>query len=86
MQDELEFFQSWWKILKKYWNPPARHDRGRESTEFWAGIVNECLELPKKYKHNELFYPFACKMSLALIYEVSRRADELHEDENRKKK
>lgn len=78
MKDELEFFQTWWKVLRKYWHPPARHDRSKESMEFWKGLVAECRMLPEKYKGNELFYPFASKMSLELVNEVSRRADEIH--------
>lgn len=77
MKEELEFFQAWWKILRKYWNPPGRHDHGKAATEFWDGLVSECRILPENYKENELFYPFASKMSLALVHEISRRADEL---------
>lgn len=78
MQDELEFFQSWWKILRKYWNPPGRHDHSKASVEFWEGLTKECLLLPKKYVNNTLFYPFANKMSLELVNEIARRAEAIH--------
>lgn len=35
MEDELHFFQSWWKILRKYWNPPAVTDNSKQANEFW---------------------------------------------------
>lgn len=78
MQDELEFFREWWKILRKYWNPPGRHDHSKASTEFWEGLVRECRMLSRKYVNNKLFYPFAGKMSLELVNEIARRADEMN--------
>lgn len=81
MKEELDFFQSWWKILKKYWNPPAKMDDSKQANEFWQGLVEECRTLAKKYENNELFYPFARKMTLDLIDEVERRSEELHKRE-----
>ncbi|RKI44219.1 hypothetical protein D7V86_03830 [bacterium D16-51] len=75
MQDELEFFQTWWKILRKYWNLPAKEDRGQEANAFWNGLCDECRVLWRKYKGNTLFEPFARKMCLELIHEVQRRSD-----------
>lgn len=75
MQDELAFFQDWWKILRKYWNPPAKTDDSKEADTFWHGLIEECRTLPKKYEQNELFYPFAIKMCLELIDEVQRRSN-----------
>ena len=80
MDDELQFFQAWWKILRKYWYPPERHDHSKEATEFWNGFVHECRALPEKYKSSKLFYPFACKMCLELVNEVTRRSVELHKE------
>ena len=74
MNDELQFFQAWWKILRKYWNPPARSNQSQKANEFWDGLVTECKELHKKYEGNKLFEPFARKMVLDLISEVERRS------------
>lgn len=78
MQDELEFFQTWWKILRKYWNPPARKDKSQKADAFWNGLCDECRALWRKYERNNLFEPFARKMCLALINEITRRAVELY--------
>lgn len=75
MKDELEFFQEWWKILKKYWNPPAKSNDSKQANEFWFGLIEECRTLAKKYENNELFYPFAQKMTLDLIGEIERRSN-----------
>lgn len=80
MHDELEFFQAWWKILRKYWNPPAKANKSKEADAFWNGLCDECRTLQQKYEKNKLFEPFARKMCLELINEVSRRAVELHEE------
>lgn len=80
MDDELQFFHEWWKILYKYWNPPERHDHSKEANAFWAGLVQECRALPEKYEDNPLFYPFASKMTLELVNEVQRRAIEIHKE------
>lgn len=75
MQDELEFFQTWWKILMKYWNPPAKENESKEADEFWHGLCVEIMELNKKYLNNTLFHPFAIKMGLDLIDEIKRRSE-----------
>ncbi|MCI5500364.1 MAG: hypothetical protein MR384_07455 [Lachnospiraceae bacterium] len=41
MDDELQFFQTWWKILRKYWNPPEKTNRSKQADEFWDGLVDE---------------------------------------------
>lgn len=81
MEDELHFFQSWWKILRKYWNPPAVTDNSKQANEFWYLLDQECIRLSNTYKANSLFYPFAFKMSLELINEITRRSKELHKKE-----
>ena len=48
MDDELQFFQAWWKILRKYWNPPAKSNDSKQADEFWNGLVTECRALHKK--------------------------------------
>lgn len=78
MQDELEFFQAWWKILMKYWNPPAKENQSKEADVFWNSLCSEIRELNRKYQNNTLFEPFARKMCLDLLGEVERRAVELH--------
>ncbi len=81
MKEELEFFQAWWKILKKYWNPPAKDNESKEAEKFWKSLISDCRNLRKRYDHNELFEPFARKMCLDLIDEIDRRAVELHKKE-----
>ena len=81
MDDELQFFQTWWKILRKYWNPPVKTNRSKQADEFWDGLVAECRELHKNYENNKLFEPFAQKMVLDLINEIKRRSVELHKGE-----
>lgn len=81
MDDELQFFQQWWKILRKYWNPPAKENRSKQADEFWDSFHDECVELHEKYKDNKLFEPFAYKMVLELINEIERRSVELHKGE-----
>lgn len=80
MQDELQFFQAWWKILRKYWNPPAKTNHSKQADAFWNGLCDECRALWRKYEKNKLFEPFARKMCLELINEVQRRAVELHKE------
>lgn len=80
MQDELQFFQAWWKILRKYWNPPAKTNHSKQADAFWNGLCDECRALRRKYERNKLFEPFARKMCLELINEVQRRAVELHKE------
>ena len=81
MDDELQFFQAWWKILRKYWNPPAKSNDSKQADEFWNGLVTECRTLHKRYENNKLFEPFALKMVLDLISEIERRSVELHKEE-----
>ena len=81
MDDELQFFQAWWKILRKYWNPPAKTNRSKQADEFWDALVTECRALHKRYESNKLFEPFAYKMVLELINEIERRSVELHKGE-----
>lgn len=78
MHDELEFFQEWWKILRKYWNPPAKTNKSKEADVFWDSLCSEIRVLNRKYQSNVLFGPFARKMCVDLISEVGRRAVELH--------
>ena len=78
MDDELQFFQVWWKILRKYWNPPTKSDKSKQADEFWNGLCNECRALHREYEKNELFEPFALNMCLELINEVQRRSVELY--------
>ena len=80
MDDELQFFQAWWKILRKYWNPPAKSNDSKQAAEFWNGLVTECRALHKRYENNKLFEPFALKMVLDLISEIERRSVELHKE------
>ena len=81
MDDELQFFQAWWKILRKYCNPPAKSNDSKQADEFWNGLVTECRALHKRYENNKLFEPFALKMVLDLISEIERRSVELHKEE-----
>ena len=81
MDDELQFFQAWWKILRKYWNPPAKSNDSKQADEFWNGLVTECRALHERYENNKLFEPFALKMVLDLISEIERRSVELHKEE-----
>lgn len=74
MNDELQFFQAWWKILMKYWNPPAKDNESKQAVEFWYGLTRECMALHKKYESNKLFEPFALKMVVELIAEIERRS------------
>ena len=78
MDDELQFFQAWWKILRKYWNPPAKMDKSKQADEFWSSLVDEVKALHKQYEQNKLFEPFALRMCTDLIDEVERRSVELH--------
>lgn len=80
MDDELQFFQAWWKILRKYWNPPAKSNDSKQADEFWNGLVAECRALHKRYENNKLFEPFALKMVLDLISEIERRSVELYKE------
>ena len=80
MDDELQFFQAWWKILRKYWNPPAKSNDSKQADEFWNGLVTECRALHKRYENNKLFEPFALKMVLDLISEIERRSVELNKE------
>ena len=80
MDDELQCFQAWWKILRKYWNPPAKSNDSKQADEFWNGLVTECRALHKRYENNKLFEPFALKMVLDLISEIERRSVELHKE------
>lgn len=80
MDDELQFFQAWWKILRKYWNPPAKSNDSKQADEFWNGLVTECRALHKRYENNKLFEPFALKMVLDLISEIERRSVELYKE------
>ena len=66
MNDELQFFQAWWKILIKYWNPPAKENESKQAVE--------CMALHKKYESNKIFEPFALKMVVELIAEIERRS------------
>lgn len=75
MQDELQFFQTWWKILRKYWHPPTKTDKSKEADAFWKGLCDECRALRRRYEKNVLFEPFARKMCLELIDEVERRSE-----------
>ena len=81
LKTELEFFQTWWKILRKYWNPPAKRNQSKQANDFWNGLCDECRALHKKYESNTLFEPFARKMCLDLISEIERRSIELHKEE-----
>ena len=81
MDDELQFVQAWWKILRKCWNPPAKSNDSKQADEFWNGLVTECRALHKRYENNKLFEPFALKMVLDLISEIERRSVELHKEE-----
>ena len=81
MDDELQFFQAWWKILRKYWDPPAKSNDSKQADESWNGLVTECRALHKRYENNKLFEPFALKMVLDLISEIERRSVELHKEE-----
>lgn len=81
MNDELQFFQAWWKILRKYWNPPAKRNRSKQADDFWNGLCEECRALHKQYECNEILEPFARKMCLDLISEIERRSVELHKEE-----
>ena len=81
MDDELQFFQAWWKILRKYWNPPAKSNDSKQADEFWNGLVTECRALHNRYENNKLFEPFALKMVLDLVSEIERRSVELHKEE-----
>lgn len=74
MDDELQFFQAWWNILRKYWNPPAKANHTPQADAFWDGLCEDCRELRKHYENNELFAPFATKMCLDLISEIERRS------------
>lgn len=78
MDDELQFFQAWWKILRKYWNPPAKSNKSKQADEFWSSLVDEVKALHKQYEQNKLFEPFALRMCTDLIDEVERRSVELH--------
>lgn len=80
MDDELQFFQAWWKILRKYWNPPAQSNQSKQAKEFWKGFVDEVMALHKMYEQNKLFEPFARQMCLDLIAEVKRRSVELYKE------
>lgn len=79
MDDELQFFQSWWKILRKYWNPPQNDNHTPQADAFWTGLVSECRTLMKKYEDNQLFFPFAKDMCFKLIDEVTRRSVVMYE-------
>lgn len=73
MDDEFKFFQEWWKILRKYWNPPEKNE-SKQAVEFWYGLTRECMALHKKYESNKIFEPFALKMVVELIAEIERRS------------
>lgn len=81
MNDELQFFQAWWKILRKYWNPPAKENHTQQADAFWNGLCDECRALHRNYEGLSLFEPFARKMCLDLIGEIERRSVELHKEE-----
>ena len=80
MDDELKFFQEWWKILRKYWNPPEKKNESKQAIEFWHGLSKECMALHKKYESNQLFEPFALRMVVEIIAEIERRSVELYKD------
>ena len=81
MDDELQFFQAWWKILRKYWNPPAKENKSKQAEEFWYGLRDEIMALHKKYESNSLFEPFALNMVEELYAEIERRSVELYKEE-----
>lgn len=74
MQDELEFFQSWWKILRKYWNPPRQENDSPQALEFWQCLCQECMALIHQYDENEIFQPFVKSQCYGLMDEVTRRS------------
>lgn len=81
MKEELEFFQAWWKILKKYWNPPAKDNESKEAEKFWKSLISDCRNLRKRYDTTNFSSHLLRKMCLDLIDEIDRRAVELHKKE-----
>ena len=68
MKEELEFFQAWWKILKKYWNPPAKDNESKEAEKFWKSLISDCRNLRKRYDHNKLFEPWHCDITANFMF------------------